>query len=124
MSISYHLRALSVPVCCVLLAGSLQSQTARSHRQSRTAMLAELQLTPGQRAHEQAIHARFAPILKVAKRQSRDSAARVHAREMREVREMLTPSQQLKLDGALDSEQSLRGRRAGKVMPAKIALPH
>ena len=115
-------------VACSIAVASAQGQSkapraSRPPRQpSRTALLAQLELTESQRGREKAIHSRYAPMITIARRQSRDSAAALHMREITEVRAILTPWQQQKLDAAtnLRSTASRGGRGLG---PVRIAVP-
>lgn len=113
----YKRAALIMAIACI--AAPLHAQSGRHRPPSRTTLLAELHLTDSQRAREKAIHNKYAPLLKAAKRASRDSAARIRDAELQELHAILTPSQQQKLEAARSVVPV--SRRA--VGPARVSLP-
>ncbi len=115
-------------IACSVALGSAHAQSAQPRKPkpprqpSRTALLAQLDLTDSQRGRERAIHSKYAPMITLAKRESRDSAVTLRAHELSEVRVILTPSQQQKLDDAINLRpaESRGGRGLG---PVRIAIP-
>lgn len=115
-------------IACIVALGSANAQSTRprtpkpARQPSRTALLAQLDLTDSQRGRERAIHSKYAPMIILAKRDSRDRAATLRARELSEVRAILTPWQQQKLDDAMNlgPAKSRGGKGLG---PVRIAIP-
>ena len=115
--------ALVLIVVAAMLPGHADAQSVRRKLPSRTALRAELQLTASQIAREKAIHNQYAPLIKSARRASRDSASRLRDVEVREFRTILTPSQQEKLDAATEVAPRHRRGSVARVVPVRISVP-
>lgn len=106
-----------------LSASSLAAQSARGRSHAKPQMWTALALTESQQARVKAIHARHAPAMKLAKKQSPDSAARIFALEMADVRALLTMSQRQTLDSYLAGNPKPRRGSVARVAPVRIAVP-
>lgn len=115
--------ALVFVLAALMLPQYTSAQSPRRKIPSRTALRAELQLTASQVAREKSIHNAYTPLIKSARRASRDSAARLREAELREFRTILTPSQQEKLDAATDVAPRQRRGSVPRVVPARISVP-
>ena len=124
---------LTLVVCCLCTAPvsaqstsaqSTRAQSTRSRPRAKPAMWAALQLTETQKTQVKNIHEKFAPAMKVAQKQAKDSSAKVYGREMTEVRGILTFSQQQTFDSYMNGQQRTRRGSVAKVVPARIAVPH
>ncbi len=121
----YLKRLLMVIAACCIASVSLAAQPVRSRSRPRAnkAMWAALQLTDAQKAHVATIHDRYAAALKLAQQQTPDSARVIYNREMADVRELLTLTQQEMFDSYMSG--SRRGKRGAvaRVMPVRIGVP-
>jgi lipoate synthase len=86
-------------------------------------MWSALQLSESQKATVKTIHAKYAPSLRVARKQASDSGASVFAQEMAEVRSILSVSQQETFDAYATGKTRPRRGSVAKVIPLKIAVP-
>jgi hypothetical protein len=103
--------------------GSMGAQANRPRARAKPAMWTALQLTETQKAQVKTIHRKYAPAAKAARKERSDSARRIYDREMTDVRQILTFSQQQTFDSFMDGSQAGKGRPVAKVMPAKIGVP-
>jgi Spy/CpxP family protein refolding chaperone len=115
-------KLLPVLASC-LVASSLGAQPGRATPRPTPAMWAALQLTESQQVRVDAIHDRYAPAVKLARKQASDSAARIVEREMVEVRSLLTPSQQQIFDSYMSGKRAKRRGVGARLMPVRIAIP-
>lgn len=120
MNIKLTLCAL---VACFVATGSLSGQSSRARPRARAAMWTALQLSESQQARVNSIHVKYAPAMKLARKHSGDSSAKLFAREMSEVRELLTMSQQQTFDSYMTGNPKPRRGSVARVVPAKIAVP-
>ena len=116
-------RALLTLIVCCVCTTPMSAQTNRSRARAKPAMWAALQLTETQKTQVNAIHDKYAPSMKVAKKETGDSASKIHDREMSEVRAVLTISQQQTFDSYMNAGRRTRRGSVAKVVPAKIAVP-
>lgn len=118
---------LMVILACCIAGGSLAAQPAPSHSRPRAskAMWTALQLTETQKAQVKTIHEKYAPAMKLAQKETTDSASVIYGREMADVRELLTFAQQETFDSYMSGARRGRGKRGGmvKVMPVRIGVP-
>lgn len=86
-------------------------------------MWVALQLSDSQAERVRAIHTRYSPAIKLAKKQPGDAASKIFDREMAEVRMILSASQQQTLDSYMTGSVRQHRRSVARVLPAKIAIP-
>lgn len=115
--------ALLVLVACCLVTGAMSAQSNRTRPRAKPAMWTAVQLTETQKTQVKTIHQKYASVMKFAQKQSRDSGSKIYDREMTEVRDVLTFSQQQTFDSFMNGKQRARVGSAGKAMPAKISVP-
>lgn len=120
-------RALLIVLTCCVTGGSLSAQSTRGYPRAKKAMWAELGLSESQQAQVKAIHEKYSPPIKLAQKQSRDSANHIYDREMADVRQILSMTQQQTFDSYM--KQPGRAKRAPtgaavKLMPARVGVPH
>ncbi|HEY8309418.1 MAG TPA: hypothetical protein VIG47_02625 [Gemmatimonadaceae bacterium] len=115
--------ALSAILICGLGASSLTAQSTRGRAHAKAQMWSALALTESQQTRVNTIHARYVPAMKLAKKQPTDSAAKIFAREMAEVRALLTISQQQTFDTYMAGNPKPRRGSVAKVAPLRIAVP-
>ncbi len=124
MNIKVTLFALAA--FCVV-AGSVGAQSHRQRQRAKPAMWTALQLTDTQKSQVKTIHKKYAPAKKAAQSHleapTADSSARVFQREMTEVRDILTFSQQQTFDSYMNESKATRRGAGAKVLPVKIAVP-
>lgn len=116
-------RVLLTLVVCCLCTGPMSAQATRGRPRVKSAMWAALQLTETQKTQVKNIHEKFAPAMKIAQKQAKDSSTKVYGREMAEVRGILTFSQQQIFDSYTNGQQRTRRGSVAKVLPARIAVP-
>jgi hypothetical protein len=121
MDIRHALFTLSLGV---LAAAPARAQSHRATPRAKAAMWAALELTAAQQTRVEAIHSKYAPAVKAAQKAAADSAARINARELEEVRGILTMQQQETFDAYISGRTHTRRARATKVAPARISIPH
>jgi hypothetical protein len=112
---------LLVAVC--LVASSLPAQSSRERPRAKAAMWPALHLSPAQQDRVRQIHARFAPAVKATQKQARDSAARINAHELAEVRNLLTSEQQRIFDSYMSGKRRARRGTGARLMPVRIDIP-
>jgi hypothetical protein len=115
--------ALSAILLCGLAASPLAAQSVRGRTHATARMWSAIALTESQQARVNTIHASYAPAMKLAKKQSPDSAARIFALEMSKVRALLTISQQQTFDTYMAGNPKPRRGSITRVTPARIAVP-
>jgi hypothetical protein len=120
MNVRHSLFAI---LLCALAASPLAAQSARGRSHAKAQLWTALALTELQQARVNTIHASYAPAIKLAKKQSPDSAARIFALEMSQVRTLLTISQQQTFDTYMAGNPKPRRGSVARVTPARIAVP-
>ncbi len=110
-----------------VIAGSLGAQSHRTRQRAKPAMWTALQLTETQKSQVKTIHKKYAPATKAARARvavsATDTSSKVFQREMTEVRDILTFSQQQTFDSYMNENKATRRGAGAKVLPAKIAVP-
>jgi len=117
-----HRMLFAVIVWCIATS-SMSAQSSRTYARAKPAMWTALQLTEPQKAQVKAIHEKYAPAMKAARKIGADSAARINDQEMSDVRVLLTSSQQVTFDSYMIRGKRSRRSAMVKMMPAKIAVP-
>ena len=76
-----------------------------------------------QQSRVKEIHARYAPVIKAAQKQAKDSATRINETELAEVRNILTSEQQQTFDSYISGKKRARRGSGARLMPVKIEIP-
>jgi hypothetical protein len=103
---------------------TVSAQSTAERPRAKAAMWAALHLTESQQSRVKEIHAKYAPAIKATQTQAKDSAARINARELTEVRNMLTTEQQQTFDSYTSGKKRTRRGSVARLMPAKIDISH
>ncbi len=116
-------RILFAAIACCVTTSSMSAQSNHTYSRPKAAMWTALQLTEPQKAQVKVVHEKYVPVMKAARKIGADSAATINDHEMRDVRVLLTSSQQLTFDSYMTGGKRSKRSAQVKVMPAKIAVP-
>lgn len=112
-------------VATTSIAASAAAQSVSERPRAKAAMWPALHLSESQQNRVKEIHARYAASIKATQQQARDSAARINARELTEVREILDSDQQQTFDSYTTRTKARARRNSGaRLMPVRIGISH
>ena len=113
---------LTIATLCIATT-SVTAQSTTDRPRAKAAMWSALRLSDSQQSRVKAIHARYAPVIKAAQKQAKDSATRINETELAEVRNILTSEQQQTFDSYISGKKRARRGSGARLMPVKIEIP-
>ncbi|MEO7042753.1 MAG: hypothetical protein ABI035_10870 [Gemmatimonadaceae bacterium] len=113
---------LAIATLCIT-AASIQAQAASDRPRAKAAMWNALTLSESQQSRVKTIHTKYAPSVKAAQQQAKDSAARINDTELAEVRNILTSDQQQTFDNYMTGKKRAKRGAGVKLMPVKVGIP-